>query len=230
MAGIGPPVRAAQPLAVEEVGATALGTKRRTGEAVDRLTMPAVGAVIGVDEGSPARRHARGPVGAGHRQRHELIQRTPRGRKVSGLGGGFDQLGKREGREERELIRYSPRRGEGIGVPAEPVVADRARETGDLQGVSIPVLDELLVGCGGWSRSALVRGEQLSAVRRHAYAGGFLDGIVFRYRRGRRFEVTAARCHEAVVVEREDQRGERAPLTGPCDLPGTQLGPAGDIP
>ena len=104
---------AAQPLAVEEVGAGELGTEWCAAEPADRLLIARFGLLVVAEEARDARLDAACPVGVGGaRGLREPLERSRAELGLPGPDARFDDLGQRPGGDE-EPGRLVARDGRG---------------------------------------------------------------------------------------------------------------------
>ena len=97
VAGVEPPVLAAEPLTVEQVGPGKLGPQRGAAQPLDRLGVALLGLPAFADQRSRARLQALRPVGTlngGHGR--QPAQRLPGQVRPSGSHGGLDQFGQNQ--------------------------------------------------------------------------------------------------------------------------------------
>jgi hypothetical protein len=147
LAGVDPAALAAQPLAVEEMGAGELRTQPGTAQPLDRLAVQRVGGGAVAYQRPGARLDAKREVGAGRLGRlPKSLQRIACELCVSGARGCLDELGQRPGGDPRlEGVRggLSGRRGRLL-VATEPVAEDRGLPACDRRPDSLPPLLGLL--------------------------------------------------------------------------------------
>jgi len=128
IAGLTATALAAQPLAIEQVGAGQLDAQARASEAVDRLAVKILRGLTAGQQCARARLGPQRPVGTcGAGGLSQLAEGLGRAVRLPGPGRCFDQLGQDEGGPQ--LLRVLAgllRRGQRLLVPAEAVVEYRA--------------------------------------------------------------------------------------------------------
>ena len=121
---------AAQPLAVEQVGAGELGAQPRAAQALDRLAIQALGGLAFAQQRARAGRDPQRPVGVGGTASPPRDARAARARsrRVLAPGRGLDQLAQRPGRDEQlgRVVAGVLCRRQRLVVAAETVEQDRA--------------------------------------------------------------------------------------------------------
>ena len=229
--GLGPPVLAAQPLAVAQPGPGQVYGHPGPAQPVERLAVQLIRrGPVGQQRQGPRRRPA-GPVGAA--RRGDLRQLSRR------LGGPlllvapdrrFHQLVQRPRRDDQ----FAGGTGAVGGLEGEPVVAEAVVQHGvgvlgdgqrrALTPVASP-LDHLLGQLGGRRRVPSPRGEQQRDIRQGGRPDSGVDALALRQQGRRRRQLTGLDLDLGEVVERERKPAQRAVRPGQPDLAGGELEP-----
>ena len=149
MAGVEPPVLAAEPLAVQQVGPGEFGPQPGAAEPLDRLGVALLGLLAVAEQRSRACLQALRPVGTlDGRHGRQPLQRFPGHFRPSGPHGGLDQFGQNQLRAQGPVgfLGRRFRRGQCLRVAPETVVEDRCGPAGQLDGESLPASDRVLAG------------------------------------------------------------------------------------
>ena len=239
MARVDPPALAAQPLAVEQVGAGELGPQRRAAEPLDRLGVAALRRL--------ARRSAalasapRGPAPSRSPRRSSsptaAAARRPRASASPLRDGGLDQLGERTCRAKGAYVSSAAcsAAANASRVVPETVVEDRCRPVGDLEAESLPAGDRV-VGVRGDERLPLppaAPGRRRAAGRRTRPSGLPVTSLTASSSAPSDVAVSKSPHKMAttrVGVQCGGQRGQRARGAGDLEVPGAQHDPAVEVP
>jgi len=234
--GLGPPVLAAQPLAVAQPGPGQVYGHPGPAQPVERLAVQLIRrGPVGQQRQGPRRRPA-GPVGAA--RRGDLRQLSRR------LGGPlllvapdrrFHQLVPRPRRDDQLAGGAGALRGLGGElVVAEAVVQHGRGVLGDGQRRALaPVRgppDHLLGQLAGGRRVPPPRGEQQRDVRKGGRPDPRVDAFALRQQGRRGRQLTRLDLDLGQVVERERKPAQRAVSAGQPDLAGGELEPRPVVP
>src|SRR6185369_2631652 len=184
-AGVPAPVLAAQPFAVQEVGAGHGRAHTGTAEPLNRLAIAVLGGLTLTEQGTGARLGAKRPVGAaGAGRLGKPLESAGCARELATADGRLDQLGERPSQDAYVVVLARHLGGgEGLVVVAEAVVQQGG---GVLAGHCPPLatarravhvgLDEL----GSLGLTAPPRGDARGTVGRELAPGRFGDYLRFR--------------------------------------------------
>ena len=156
LARVDAPVLAAQPLAVEQMGAGELHADAGTAEAFDRLAVETVGDVALAEQGADAGLDPQRPLGGRHaRAFGQPLECGPDERDVTGPGRRLGQLGHDKGPEPHLVALERSPSGVARGVVATEAVVEHRGRSSSRGAQSCP--DRLRSPPARWPRSAQTR-------------------------------------------------------------------------
>ena len=226
LARVEAPALAAQPLAVQQVGAGQIRAELGPAEPVNRLLIETFGRFALAEQRPAARLDAEGEiVAAGLRRLVKPPERGGRHVGVPGAGGGLDQLGHhQDGDEHLGVPGGLFGRRQRVGVASEAVVQDRGRPVRPCRRAALsPRLRPRQGGLDQRGHLRLVaaqRTEEHGGDERDAARPGRLaDRIALRDQGNGRREVTPPRIVDGERDQVDRQLVERADAPGQLDLP-----------
>ena len=123
LARVDPPALTTEPLAIEQVGSSELGSERRAREPLDRFGVPALGFLALAHQRPGTRLDTHRPIRALKRVLRQLLHRLAGHIRQAAPHRSLDHLDQRPARPVRDLhlVRRQLRGGQLIRVPAETV-------------------------------------------------------------------------------------------------------------